>query len=219
MAQLVFIFFLLTSVFANAEAIKSSAGVELGGNGSLMLSDPSLGAFGAGAGLQGSVFYSMWDERPIGAKLRFEILQMQQTALQKTASDYILTGSYLKSFTQSMSVISVGAEGRFKSQFQSFFWEALLGYAMGNPANVTVSYGVNDVNVVDTLQTTSSGFVISGGIGLSRQFSEKIIGVMSLRTLFLIGSIYNSTTLNNKAFIPLPLMFSLGVKIPFDIGK
>lgn len=210
---------LLLSFNVQSEPIKAAAGLELGGNGALMLSDPSLQAFGAGAGLQGSLFFSMWNEKPIGAKLRFETLQMQQTALQKTSSNYILANSYLKSFTQALDVISVGAEGRFTAQHQSFFWEALLGYGIGKPSTVTVTYGLNDINVVDTAQTTNSGFTISGGIGITRVFSQRITGVMSVRTLFLIGSIYNSAALNNKAFIPFPLMFNVGIQVPFDLGK
>lgn len=210
---------LLFSFSAHAEPLKSAAGLELGGNGTLMFSDPSLGVFGAGAGLQGSLFFTIWTDRPTAGKLRIETVKLQEVTLQKTSSDYILPSSYLKSFTQGWDMISLGAEGHFTAQFQSLFWEALLGYAIGKPSTVTVTYGVNDVNVVDTSHNSSSGLVISGGIGLQRVFSQKIIGIMSLRTMFFLGSIYNSTTLNNKAYIPFPLMFNVGVQVPFDLGK
>src|SRR5579884_3424629 len=81
------------SVLAHGEPIKSSAGIELGGNGTLLLSDSSIGAFGVGAGLQGSVFYTMWDDRPIALKLRVEMLSMKEEAVQKSDTSYILPGS------------------------------------------------------------------------------------------------------------------------------
>lgn len=214
-----FILFFLCAAVSQAAPVKSAAGLDFGGNGSLLFSDPSLQAFGAGAGLQGSLFFSAWNDRPIGGKMRIETVSMKEVALQKSATDYLVAGSSLKSMTQAWTLISFGAEGRFNTQGQSFFWEALLGYALGGPSKVTVTPAVPDQPLVDTDQTTTSGFALSGGIGIKRVFSPWITGLMSVRTLFLLSPTYNSSTLSSKTFIPVPLLFSIGAEVPFDLGN
>jgi hypothetical protein len=195
--------------------IPSTAGVELGGNGSLLITDPTIGAFGLGAGLQGSVFLTMWTNHPIVAKMRIESIAIQEEATQKSDTSYIQPGTDLKSATQSWDIISFGAQGNFPSQGQTFFWEALLGYAIGQPSIVSLTTSTPDSSLIDTNQTTSSGFVISGGVGIKRVFSPLITGLFSVRTMFLMAPTYAGSPLNNKTYIPLPLEFNVGVEIPF----
>jgi hypothetical protein len=201
---------------AGAAPLKSAAGLELGGNGTLLLSDPTLQAFGVGAGFQGSAFFSIWKDRPIGAKLRIETLSLNEVAVQKSPTDYVQAGTSLKSMSQQWTAISIGAEGRFEGHGQIFFWEALLGYAMGAGSTVTVTTGAADQPVIDLPQTTRSGIAVSGGIGIKRIFTPLLSGIMSVRTFYVIGSPYTTEPLVHKAFIPLPLMFSVGAEYSFD---
>jgi len=198
-----------------AETIKSSAGLELGGNGSLLLSDPSTGAFGVGAGLQGSVFFTMWDDHPLSAKLRFERVSLREDSVQKTPADYLLPGYSLKTLGQNWTLISAGIEKNFVSQGQIFFWEALLGYAIGGGSTITLTPSSPDKSLNDTPQTTSSGFCVSGGIGIERIFSKTVTGIMTLRTLFVIAPTYS--TLPNHTLVPLPLLFNIGAQFPFEL--
>lgn len=195
--------------------INSSAGLDLGGNGSLLITDPGVGAFGLGAGLQGSAFFKMWNDRPIGGKFRLESVSLKQESIQKSGTDYLLPGTNLKSLSQTWTLLSVGPEGRFSSQGQSFFWEALVGYAFGGASTVTLSKSQPDQPLIDTSQTTSSGFVVSGGFGIKKEFSKTFSGFMSLRTMFLLAPTYSSQPLASKTFIPVPLLFSIGGEFPF----
>jgi hypothetical protein len=207
---------LLSAPWAFAAPVKSAAGLELGGNGTLLLSDPTLQAFGVGAGFQGSVFFSAWRDRPIGAKLRIETLSLNEVSVQKAPTEYVQAGTSLKSMTQKWTAFSVGAEGHFEGHGQIFFWEALIGYAMGAPSTVTVTTGAADQPVIDLPQTTRTGIAVSGGIGIKRVFTPLLSGVMSVRTFYLIGSAYTTEPFVHKAFIPLPLMFSVGAEYSFD---
>jgi hypothetical protein len=206
-----------TSINARATTIKSAAGVDFGGNATFLFSDPSIQAFGVGAGYQGSIFATMWNDRPIGAKMRVDLLSLREEAVQKSKTDYIFTDSNLKSMTQNWTLVSFGAEGRFEGHGQILFWEALLGYALGsNNSNVSVTRNTTDQGVIDTSQSTSSGFALSGGVGIKRIFSPKITGLMSLRSMALIGPPYSSGALANKSYIPVPVMFSVGAEMPFE---
>jgi hypothetical protein len=209
----------LCPIPAQAKAIQSAAGLELGGNGTLLISDKSLGETGIGAGLQGSLYLKMWVDRPYVPKLRVETISMHEESVQKSASDYLVAGSSLKSMTQSWTLISAGVEKSFESQGQNFFWEALIGYAIGGSGTVTVTGGVPDQAPTDFNTTVSSGFALSGGIGLHHQFSKLVTGIMTVRTLLFLGAPYNSDPLASKAFIPLPLMFNIGVEMPFPVGN
>lgn len=195
--------------------IPSAAGIELGGNGSLLFTDPTIGAFGLGAGLQGSVFLTMWTDHPISGKMRFESISMEQEAIQKSATGYIVPGTSLKSMTQSWNLISFGVQGGFTKQGQTFYWEGLLGYAIGAPSTVTVTQALPDTALMDTSQSTSSGFVLSGGVGIKRVFSPLITGLCSVRSMLLLAPTYSNSPLNNKTFIPLPIEFNVGVEMPF----
>ena len=210
---------LLYCQMAQAVPMKSSAGIELGGNGTILASDPSLGTFGVGAGYQGSLFFTIWNDRPIGAKIRIERMSFTEEASQKTDTSYLLSGTNLKSMTQVWTFIGTGAEGHFESQGQVLFWEALLGYALGGPSTITVSSSLPDVPVRDTAKTTKSFFGLSSGVGIKREISARITGLMSLRTFFLFTAPYSSAGASNKSFIPIPMMFNIGISVPFDIGK
>lgn len=211
--------FSLLSSPAYGTPIKSTAGLELGGNGTLLFSDPTLQAFGIGAGFQGSLFWSLWNDRPIGLKLRIEKLSFNEVATQKAPTDYVQAGTSLKSMTQNWTAISVGAEGHFQGHGQIFFWEALLGYAMGAGSSVSVTTGLADQAVLDLPQTARSGLSLSGGVGIKRIFSPTITGIMSVRTFYLLGSPYSTDPLAHKAFIPFPVMFSVGAEYAFDFLK
>ncbi|MDZ4678508.1 MAG: hypothetical protein SGI74_13505 [Oligoflexia bacterium] len=206
----------INGVFASASPIKSAAGLDLGGNATFMFSDPSLQAFGVGAGYQGSLFLTMWNERPIGGKMRLETVSLREEAVQKIRTNYAYPDSHLKSMVQNWTLLSFGAEGRFQGHGQILFWEALLGYAFGGGANVTVSRSV-DQGITDTSQTTNSGFALSGGVGIKRTFTPKITGLMSLRSMLFMAAPYSSNGLANKSFIPLPFFFSVGAEMPFDL--
>jgi hypothetical protein len=200
----------------HAEKTKSAAGLEIGGSGTALFSDPSLRAFGLGAGYQGSIFYSMWTDRPIGGKVRFETVSLNQTAIQKTSMDYLRSGSSLKSMSQQWTLFSAGAEGHFESQGQQFFWEAMLGYAFGGSGKVTVTQAIEDRPLIETDQSTSSAFALCGGIGIKRRFSQRVIGLMTLRSFILLSSPYSSEPMANKSFFLFPILFNVGVEFPFE---
>jgi hypothetical protein len=202
-----------------AKPISSAAGLELGGNGTMLLSDPSIGAFGLGAGFQGSAFFTIWRDNPYAGKFRVETLSLREESVQKTNTDYLLLGSSLKAMGQSWTLMSFGVEKMFQAQGQSFFWEALLGYAFGAGSTVTVTQSTPDSGLYDTNQTTASGFVLSGGIGIKRVFSPIVTGLMSVRTMFLLGAPYSSLPLANKSYFPVPILFNVGAEFPFDIAK
>ncbi len=200
--------------------IASSAGIELGGNGALLISDPTVQAFGAGAGYQGSAFFTTWDDRKIGGKFRIETVSMRQEAAQKTNTSFLIPGSSLKSLKQSWTVLSLGAEGHFVAQSQTVFWEGMLGYGIGSTScNVGVTSGLPDQPITELSQSCSNGFIVSGGVGIKKLFGEHIVGIMSVRTMFLLGPIYNSTSLSSKTLIPFPIMFSVGAAVPFGLGN
>jgi len=126
LSSCVLLIFLGLSFQAQA-VIPSTAGIELGGNGSLLVTDPTIGAFGLGAGLQGALFLTMWTNHPIAAKMRIETIAMGEEAIQKSATNYIQPGTNLKSATQSWDLISFGAQGNFPSQGQTFFLGSTSG--------------------------------------------------------------------------------------------
>lgn len=196
--------------------IKAAVGLELGGNGTMMLSDPSVQIFAGGAGLQGSLHYSMWNERPIGGKLRFEVVGIQESALQKSNTSYILPGTSLKAMSQSWYLMSLGAEGRFTRHGQSVFWEGLLGYALARSGTMSVTSSTFDQAPIATVQDVSSALVLSGGAGIKRIFTDKITGIMSLRTFVLLAPVYASSALSSKTLVPIPVMFNVGVEMPFE---
>jgi hypothetical protein len=213
-----FLFIISTLVlFSTAHgALKSAAGVELGGNGAMLVTDPTIGAFGVGAGFQGSLFFKAWTEKPYIPKMRLETVSLKEEAVQKARTDYLLSGSSLKSATQPWTLLSFGVEKSFTKQGQNFFWETMLGYAFGGPATVTVTPSQPDGALTNTSQTTSSGFALSGGIGIKREFSKIVIGLMSVRTMFLFGPTYSTGALASKTYIPVPLLFNIGAEFPFD---
>jgi hypothetical protein len=195
---------------------KSRAGLELGGNGTFLFSDASVGTFGAGAGYQYSLTYGAWVDRPISGKVRIESLSLRENIDQKTSSEYVSPATFLKTMTQNWTVISAGAEGGFGAQGQTFFWEALLGYAIGGTGTVSVTNANQPSTVSDYSQHNSSFLALSGGLGLRKGFTKAISGVMTLRSFFLFRSPYDTTELNNRGFIPFPLMFNLGAEYAFD---
>jgi hypothetical protein len=197
-------------------AIPSAAGVELGGNGTFLFSDRSIQAFGLGAGYQGSVFYSMWNDRPIGAKLRIEMVEFREEAAQKSATDYLLANSSLKSMTQKWTLLGVGAEGRFKGQGQVLFWEALIGYALGADSPITVASAQPDLPPTSLSHTTRTAFFLSGGVGMKRVFNPKLTGLISLRTALFFQTPYSSSGLEEKSYFVFPVMFNVGIEVPFN---
>ncbi|MCC6277193.1 MAG: hypothetical protein IT289_04680 [Oligoflexia bacterium] len=209
---------LVISSVGFAKGISSVAGIELGGNGSFLFSDRSIQAFGVGAGYQFSAHYSMWTDRPVGAKLRVEVAQYRQEAAQKSATDYLLSGSSLKSMSQRWTLIGIGAEGHFEGHGQILFWEAMLGYAMGSDSPITVLPAAADQVPVDVTKTTRSGIVILGGVGIKRVFNPRLVGIMNLRTMLMPQTPYTSQDLVEKSFFIFPIMFNVGVEIPFDVG-
>jgi hypothetical protein len=195
--------------------IPSTAGIELGGNGSLLISDPTLNVFGLGAGYQGSVFLTMWTDHPICAKMRLENISMNEESVQKSQTNYIIPSSTLQSMSQNWTILSFGAQGNFPSQGQTFYWEALLGYAFGGQGSADVQLTTPGTGVINTTQSTSSGFMISGGAGIKRVFSPKITGLFGVRTMLLLAPAYSGSPLSGKFFLPMPISFNIGVEIPF----
>ncbi len=195
-----------------ADPIGAQGGVELGGNGTMFTGTGNQG-FGMGAGYQGSAFFSLWTNRPLAGKLRFETIHMSEVALTPSSTDEIEPGTKLKSMTQNWNVISAGVEGRFESQGQKWYWEALLGYAMGKDGQVSVSYGEADRPSKETAQTTRSTFALSGGVGFMKNLHPKVIGLMTMRTMFLLGQPYSSL---DKAYLLFPLIFNIGIAVPFN---
>ncbi len=215
----VLVVFIITTLFKAtvfAAPIKSAAGIDLGGNAAFLFSDRSIQAFGVGAGYQSSIFATLWNDRPIGGKIRIEYMSLREEAVQKTKTDYIYPDSNLKSMVQNWTLISFGAEGRFEGHGQILFWEAMLGYALGGTSGVDVSRTTTDQGMVNTSQTTRSGFAVSGGVGIKRVFTPKITGLMSLRSMLLMATPYSSGGLEQKSYIPMPFMFSVGAEMPFD---
>lgn len=216
MIKYVMILTLVLSVsISKAGTVESGAGFEFGGNGTTFLSDLSLKAYGMGAGYQMSVFGTFFTDKPITAKFRYETIRLREVALAKTDTSFLSPSTQLKSMTQPWSLFSIGIEGHFEAHGQNWFWETLIGYAFGSGGQVTLTPATADTALVDINQQTASRFFLSGGLGLRRKFSERVSGVMSVRTFGLIGSIYSSEELSKKTIILVPVLFNIGLEFPF----
>lgn len=199
------IFSLASDVMAS---VKGSGGLDFGGNASLL----SGGAWGMGAGLQYSVFGSLWTDKPMGGKFRIESISSNQEAIGKSSTEDLVSGTYLKSTSQKWTTLSVGVQGNFIRQGQSFFWEALVGYASAGSGQRVLTQAQVDTSFIENNDAPNSGFILSGGIGMQKSFAKYISGVLSLRTMILTTKTYG----DGKAYYVLPAILSFGVVAPFE---
>lgn len=189
-------------------------GVEFGASADFLFSDISNQAFGLGLGNQYGLSGTYLLDGAITPKVRIERVALREEMLTNTDSSNLISGTFLKGMVQGWNVISAGAEFRKQRPGHEFFWEILLGYAMANEGAVTVmsnSVGATPQTVAVAARST---FALSAGLGFRREVHSKILALVNLRTLFLTNSIYTGA-LENKAYIPLPLMFSVGAEMPF----
>lgn len=194
------------------EPLGAMAGVELGGNGTLLTGSPPQ-AFGMGIGYQGSAFFSLWTNRFLTGKIRYELIRMSEVALSSNATDEIQAGTKLRSAVQNYRVLSVGVEKTFEAHAQKWFWEAMLSYAMGADGQVTVAASQADQAPVETSQSTRSNLALSGGVGLIKPMGKSVVGLMTVRTMFMLGRPYNDL---DKYYLLFPLIFNVGVAVPFS---
>lgn len=189
----------------------AKVGLEFGGSADFLFSDIPTGAFGVGLGTQYGIFGTLWNDRPIGLKLRYDRVSLKEWLAGRVATNDLATNTYLRSMEQGWNMFSAGAEGRRLWAGQQFFWEASLGYASAYLGAVEVgSNAVDSANQSLDISARST-FYVGGGAGFRRELTPQWVAVISMRTFFLTGSTYTGA-LENRAYIPFPLLMSLGVE-------
>lgn len=196
-------------------SIPASIGAEFGGNGTTVVSDMSLKAFGMGAGYQASIFGTFFSQSPISGKFRYESIRLREIALSKAETSFFKENTQLKSLSQNWNLLSLGLEGHFETHGQNWFWETMLGYSFGLVGQVTVTQATADQPLYDFDQLNASRFFLGGGFGIRKSVSKRLIGLMSFRTFFLGGSIYQTDILENKTLVLVPVLFNIGIEWPF----
>jgi hypothetical protein len=210
-----FLFTLFCSVGAQAALADffsvRSVGFEIGASADWLVSDVYNQAFGLGLGSQASLFMSTKGVNDFGLKARIERVWLKEDAITGTSTSYMIPGSKLYSCFQSWWLVGIGVESRKIQPSHEFFWEATVGYAFAVPSEGGITVGLSQVdsgiqNIY--IPVRSTGYV-GGGMGVRRKWFSKLNLELSLRTFFLVQSIYTGQW-DNRALIPVPFMISFG---------
>lgn len=206
---------LLWSSVAAANVLEDPAvSLEIGGAPTVLFSDTKTQAFGLGFGYQFGLAVSTMNKKQLGGKLRVDRYYSRQEATSKTDTSVIEDQTYLKSLSQQYLLIGAGIEWRTKDPGHMFFYEALVGYALGarGIAEVTARSGESEIHSYD-VPVLSLPYLM-GGAGIKRAWLEKINLIASARTFLLIGTPYDNQ-LKNKILVPVPVMLSVGAEYRF----
>ncbi len=186
-------------------------GIELGGVPTFLFSDSNIQAFGLGVGSNMGIYGVFRNDKTLAIKARVEHVYLREEAMSKAPMDFYIPGTYLKALTQEYMMFAGGVEFRQPGVGNQFFYEATLGYAVGVSGSAEVTPKTGTAVVEGRNVPLVSTFFLGGGAGLRRKFTEKLSGVASGRTFFLLGTPYKGD-LKNKMFIPMPIMLSVGLE-------
>jgi hypothetical protein len=215
------IFFLLIGIcFASSSALAEptlfddfAGGIELAGVPTLLVTDGAVGAFGFGLGHNIGLFAVTKRTEGFGLKARIDRYYSRQEALSRSDMSDVASRTFLKALTQQYTIISAGAEWRWKETNHQYFSEALLGYALGVRGKIEL---VNQDGSLAGGELASkdvplkSLFSIMGGVGYRRNLKNRWTLQAGLRTFFVLGSPYDKD-LDTKTIVPVPLLLHLGV--------
>lgn len=211
------IFFLILFITINSYAKEwyapTTYGFEFGPSLDLLAADLATNTFGLGLGSQWGLTAAGEEKLPYAIKLRFEKVSLREENLNKTPSNALIGNTTLKALEQYWWLFHVGIEGRIEAQGQRLFWEATTGYSVGQNTRAQLRSNLLDGNLIDYSLTTRSFLFLGGGIGMRRNVYG-VETVCSARTFFILNSIYTGTY-QEQAFIPIPLLFSVGIEKTF----
>lgn len=202
------------SSISNNIGNKIGVGLELGGAPTFLFSNSELQAFGLGVGSQFGVYGTYRNDKPIAIKMRIDHVFLREEAMNRAEMDYFVGDTYLKAMTQEYTMIGVGAEFREPGAGDMFFYEALLGYAIGVSGSVEVTPKNGSSHIEGRKVALNSSVYLAGGAGIRRKLIENLMGVATARTFILLGSPY-AGELTGKAYFPLPVLLSVGAEYLF----
>lgn len=190
-----------------------AGGVEFAGVPTLLLSDADVAATGIGIGSNIGVFAITQRLKGFGLKARVDRYYSRQESLGRADTSHVANNTFMKALTQQYTIVSAGAEWRWKEANHQYFSEALLGYALGVHGKLEmVSQDGSFVGggLASREVPVKSLFSVMGGVGYRRILKARWTLQAGLRTFFLAGAPYEKE-LEDKTIIPVPFILHIGL--------
>lgn len=193
---------------------KKSLLVDYGYSANLLLSDFSSNVSGLGLGNQYSIQLNFNTLADRGFKISYANIVNEENNFRNSEVSSNSSAKY-RSFQQKWSLIGFGIESRKSNRLLKWYWDWSLGYAFGKESEIGIqasdSLGASESSIDEP---TRSFFYLGLGAGIRKPVHKKWTVNASLRTFYLLGSVYGDDLKSESLFL-IPLMASFGVEYAF----
>lgn len=193
---------------------KKSLVLDYGYSANLLLSDFSTNVSGLGLGNQYSIQLNFNQRANRGFKISYANIVSEENNFRNSE---ISSGSDAKyrSFQQKWSLIGFGIETRNSNRLLKWYWDWSIGYAFGKESAINIQASDQLGATESSLDEPTRSFLFVGlGAGIRKPIHKKWTINASLKSFYLLGSIYGDDLKSESLFL-IPLMASFGVEYLF----